>query len=211
MIEQKYGNYLRIMQWSIDDKKKKHAQYFDDDDYEVESIDIRMQLLNFVDKESKWDVSEHAVYLSFLKFEEGRIRADDEKVKQFGYSLTRILKYINEEIYSKKSTNNVPESAPLENDFSDSKPLERMIILEKLGIIKYIQSLQNDKDNEKHTAEILSSFTGIVSGTIAKNLGVMGLKENNKDKNSPYKNPKNLNLANNKLDKFNIDLTKIIK
>lgn len=103
-----------------------------------------------------------------------------------------------------------PQDAP-ENDYSETRPLERMIILEKLGIIKYIQSLQNDNLNEKHTAEILSSFTGIISGTIAKNLGVMGDKKNDDDKNSPYKNPKNLNLAHNKLDKFNIDLNKIIK
>lgn len=87
-----------------------------------------------------------------------------------------------------------------------------MIILEKLGIIKYIQSIQNDSINEMETARILSSFTGIKIGTIAKNLGVMlGHKKNDSHKNSPYKNPKNQQLANNKLNYFNIDLTKIIK
>ncbi|WP_312763080.1 hypothetical protein [Epilithonimonas sp.] len=119
------------------------------------------------------------------------------------------LKFINQ------LQNNQPNTITtddIENDFSDSVPLERMIILEKLGIIKYIQSLQNDNNNEKQTAEILSSFTGIPSGTIAKNLGVMlGVKKNDAHKNSPYNNPKNLQLANSKFNQFNIDLTKILQ
>ncbi|SFI14676.1 hypothetical protein [Halpernia frigidisoli] len=113
---------------------------------------------------------------------------------------------------SLKSNIKSENSETPENDFSDNKPLERMIILEKLGVIKYIKSLQNDGFNEKQTAEILSSFTGITSGTIAKNLGVM-LPHNKKDtdKNSPYKNSKNLQLANKSINRFNIDLTKIFQ
>lgn len=125
---------------------------------------------------------------------------------RFKYLVEKKLKEQKEKKLNEPEASEIPE-----NDYSDTVPLERMIILEKLGIIKYIQSLQNDKFNEKHTAEILSSFTGIIAGTISKNLGVMGDKKNDKDKNSPYKNPKNLNLASNKLDKFNIDLNKIIK
>lgn len=125
--------------------------------------------------------------------------------------IVKIFRFLkNEKVENNQTTQLSPVEIP-DNDYSDTVPLERMIILEKLGIIKYIQSLQNDNLNEKHTAEILSSFTGIISGTIAKNLGVMGDKKNDDDKNSPYKNPKNLNLAHNKLDNFNIDLNKIIK
>lgn len=120
------------------------------------------------------------------------------------------LKFIND-LQIKQTTEPQNIDFP-EHDFSDTVPLEKMIILEKLGIIKYIQSLQNDNNNEKQTAEILSAITGIISGTIAKNLGVMlGVKKNDNDKNSPYKNPKNLQLANNKFNQFNIDLTKILR
>lgn len=126
------------------------------------------------------------------------------------FCLYQLRNFINHKIENSQS-NKINTQIP-ENDYSDTVPLEKMILLEKLGIIKYVQSLQNDGLNEKQTAEILSSFTGITSGTIAKNLGVMlGAKKNDTDKNSPYKNPKNLQLANNKVNKFNIDLTKIIK
>ncbi|WP_373708853.1 hypothetical protein [Kaistella sp.] len=118
-----------------------------------------------------------------------------------------------QEMFDKKmlSTELIQNNDESEHDFSDTKPLETMIILEKLGIIKHIQDLQHDPMNDKQTAVILSAFTGIPATTIAKNLGVMVReKKNDSDKNSPYKNPKNLQLANKKLGNFNIDLSKII-
>ena len=133
--------------------------------------------------------------------------------KIYNFVENEITKVI-EKITTSKGNSNIsnPDIETPEIDFSETPPLERMIILEKLGIIKYIQSIQNDSINEMETARILSSFTGIKIGTIAKNLGVMlGHKKNDSDKNSPYKNPKNQQLANNKLNYFNIDLTKIIK
>lgn len=164
-------------------------------------------------------LSEEPIYkvdrlIDFLNDYAVRLWQPDLSIKNHG-----IAKFLDDEILKAelqtKNKSNIGEhvlnqEAP-QNDYSDTAPLQRMIILEKLGIIKYIKSLQKDGLNEKHTAEILSSFTGIISGTIAKNLGVMGDKQNNEDKNSPYKNPKNFNLAQNKLDKFNIDLTKIFK
>lgn len=99
----------------------------------------------------------------------------------------------------------------VENDFSDTLPLERLILAEKYGVINLIKSLQTDPHNTNHTAEILSSITGIKSSTIAKNLGVMlGKAKNDFDKNSPYKNPKNLQAANNKLNRLKIDVTKLL-
>ena len=131
------------------------------------------------------------------------------------------IEFFENEIYNytefvddilKQSENSKENTETPEIDYSNTPPLERMIILEKLGIIKYIQSIQKDSKNEKETARILSSFTGINTGTVAKNLGVMlGHKKNDSDKNSPYNNPKNQQLADNKLINFNIDLTKIIK
>ena len=128
----------------------------------------------------------------------------DRKIEQEKTKI-QILNY-------KSYESTIKEIETPEIDYSNTPPLERMIILEKLGIIKYIQSIQKDSKNEKETARILSSFTGINTGTVAKNLGVMlGHKKNDSDKNSPYNNPKNQQLADNKLINFNIDLTKIIK
>lgn len=141
----------------------------------------------------------------------------NDEVYKLIFQQSAILKFIEIEIAKENERLKMPKMliSPIvdepENDYSDTIPLERMILLEKLGVIKYIQSLQFDDRNEKKTAEILSSICGINSGTIAKNLGVMlGSKKNDKDGNSPYKNPKNLQLAQKKLDKFPINETKIL-
>ncbi|QOW11373.1 hypothetical protein Q73A0000_13885 [Kaistella flava (ex Peng et al. 2021)] len=153
----------------------------------------------------------HYKYFKFLYFDNGKIKADEHKFQNYGFAVTNILNELDRKIFDTSIKSDVQDEIITENDYSDTRQLERMILLEKLGIIKYIQSIQNDVNNEKHTAEILSALSGINSATIAKNLGVMlGAKKNDNDKNSPYKNPKNLQLANNKLYQFNIDLTKII-
>ena len=89
----------------------------------------------------------------------------DRKIEQEKTKI-QILNY-------KSYESTIKEIETPEIDYSNTPPLERMIILEKLGIIKYIQSIQKDSKNEKETARILSSFTGINTGTVAKNLGVM--------------------------------------
>lgn len=131
-----------------------------------------------------------------LKFIEIEIAKENEKLKFPKIGFTRPL-----------DVSEIPEL-----DFSDTLPLERMILLEKLGVIKYIQSLQSDPLNQSHTALILSSICGIPQGTIKKNIGVMlGTNKNDDDKNSPYKNTKNSELANRKFQKFVIDESKILK
>lgn len=129
----------------------------------------------------------------------------------------QISKHLQLEIEREKTTiklttnNENTEEVP-ENDFSDTLPLERMILAEKTGVIKYCQSILLNNSNEKNLAELLSGILAIPSTTIAKNLGVMlGVKKDDTNKNSPYKNPKNLQLANKKLNQLKIDLTKIFK
>ena len=48
-----------------------------------------------------------------------------------------------------------------ENDFSDNEDKVKIIILEQLGIIDFIKSKQQKSETISHTAEILSSITGI--------------------------------------------------
>ena len=130
----------------------------------------------------------------------------------------KIIQFLNLEILQEETK--IKSTTPIaiqitdtvELDFSDTLPLERMILLEKLGVIKYIQSMQSDSLNQSHTALILSSICGIKQVTIKKNLGVMlGTSRNDDDKNSPYKNSKNSELANSKFQSFLIDESKILK
>lgn len=97
-----------------------------------------------------------------------------------------------------------PAEVP-ENDFSDNKLKERIIILEKLGIIDYIKSMQEKPETLTHTAEILSAFTGLSSGTLYSYiLPILQANRNDSDKNSPYKDPENLRRANKTLNKLKI-------
>jgi len=97
-----------------------------------------------------------------------------------------------------------PKETP-KYDFSDNEEKERVIILEKLGVIEYIQSLQIKPDVKTHTAEILSAITGIHSGTLYSYLlPMLRAHRNDGDKNSPYKNPENLQNANKTLHKLKL-------
>lgn len=85
------------------------------------------------------------VYINFVKFEEWSVIEDIEKWKNFSFSKERIVNFIDK---LNNETTDDKEIIP-ENDFIDTPKLERMIILEKLGVIDYIKSLQNNPDNEK--------------------------------------------------------------
>ena len=211
MLNKRYGEFLKFLKYQNEELENQHPEkelFSWERNYEVIKIDYQFQLRYFIEKSKDWDISEHWFYINFVKFEEWSVIEDIEKWKNFSFSKERIVNFIDNKLNNE--TTDDKEIIP-ENDFIDTPKLERMIILEKLGVIDYIKSLQNNPDNEKQTAEILSSFTGINSGTIAKNLGVMLGKKNDTDKNSPYKNPINLQLANKKLTSFNIDLAKKIK
>lgn len=206
LIESKYGNYLRVLQSNVDELEKNHPEgdYEICRNYHVPPLDVLTNLIYFVDKDSKWDISEHLFYLKFLKFEGRRIIEDNEKVKQFSYSLTRILNFINEKIHSQTSTNIISESVP-EVDFSDNADKVKLIMLEKLGVIDYIRKIQMHPDKILHTSEILSSFTGISSKTLNSYLNPMLQSyRNDNDKNSPYKNQDNVEKAERELVKLKI-------
>lgn len=106
----------------------------------------------------------------------------------------------NEELIDDKIANNNTEQ-----DFSNNENKEKVILLEKMGIIDFIKEKQSNPNNIKQTAEILSSFTGIKSATLYSYLRPMlSPHRDDKDKNSPYKNPENLQRANKTLHKLPI-------
>lgn len=118
------------------------------------------------------------------------------------YQFQRQLRNKIEEV--KKSTTNKTFEI-LEHDFSDNSDKVKLIMLEKLGIIDYIKTIQIKPDTISHTSEILSAITGIKSQTLNSYLYPMlrPYRDDN-DKNSPFNNPENLAIAQRELIKLKI-------
>lgn len=132
-------------------------------------------------------------------------------------NFTDIIEFINEKIQDEKinllrysnNTNTNPtlkiENEIPEYDFSDNEDKVKLIILEKLGVIDYIKSIQQKPATISHTAEILSTFTGIKSGSLYTYLRPMICPvRDDYDKNSPYSNAENLPKANRQILKLKI-------
>lgn len=123
---------------------------------------------------------------------------------QCEYLSEYLYKEIEKEKYHESlSSNKVTDI--VEQDFSNNESKEKVILLEKIGIIDFIKEKQSNPNNIKQTAEILSSFTGIKSATLYSYLRPMlSPHRDDTDKNSPYKNPENLQRANKTLHKLPI-------
>lgn len=120
-----------------------------------------------------------------------------------------IIKFIERERrrFFVENTNNEPVENP-ENDFSDNSDKVKLIILEKLGVIDYIKTIQTKPEIISHTSEILSAITGIGSKTLNTYLYPMLRQYPDKtDPNSPYKNPENLLDAEKTIHKLKVKNT----
>ncbi len=129
-------------------------------------------------------------------------------------NLNKIREFLNVNILTlgmEITNNNIKNSLTLNNntlpeyDFSDNEDKVKLIILEKLGVIDYIKSIQQKPATISHTAEILSTFTGIKSKSLYTYLRPMicPVRDDN-DKNSPYYNAENLPKANRQILKLKI-------
>lgn len=128
-------------------------------------------------------------------------------------NIKQILDFIDEKITNEKFNlirfQNTPP--PLETvevpelDFSDNSDKVKLIMLEKLGIIEYIKTIQTKPNTISHTSEILSAITGIETKTLNTYLyPMLRPYRDDEDKNSPYKNPENLEKAERELIKLKI-------
>ena len=112
-----------------------------------------------------------------------------------------LLRYSNSANPTIKIENEIPV-----NDFSENDDKIKLIVLEKLGVIDYIKSIQQKPEVISHTAEILSSFTGIKSNSLYSYLRPMiSPQRDDSDKNSPYKNADNLLKANRQIHDLKIN------
>lgn len=204
----RFSNYLNNIPFFIDDfENKPFIQIFKD----CEILDIEYDtgfkfspygendnyIINFktitkeTEKFSFFDFEYKEIGTSFLNF-------DDAGYENFKFSVIKIHEWVNEKtlnldnLNKNKILHKVEIIESPEIDFSDNDDKVKLIILEKLGVINYIKSIQTKPETISHTAEILSSFTGVKSKSLYSYLRPMisPIKDDT-DKNSPYKNPEN--------------------
>ncbi|MDV3739518.1 hypothetical protein CMU17_02410 [Elizabethkingia anophelis] len=151
----------------------------------------------------------HLEYIYFLYYDEysDTIKADNQLFEDFGFAVFNILDEIDKRInnFNNKKLSIQPDIENIEDDFSNNEDKVKLIILEKLGILKYIKSIQIKPEVTQHTAEILSAITGIKSSTLYTYLRpILNAYRDDTDKNSPYKNNENVISANKTIQKLKI-------
>lgn len=104
---------------------------------------------------------------------------------------------------SERQTFEIPE-----NDYSgknELKPKEKLIILDKLGVVKFLTDKLDVSDNATHLAEILGAITGIDNqkGTLTGYCNYL-IRPDNSNKNSPYFSETTVKKANQIYNTFNI-------
>ena len=225
-IEISLNKYTDIMNDKLNDYRNFLTNYkneFDnlDKSFTREEIIDYWEKCNFWTKNNRYTIIDdrHKYLKEFYipsPFDD-KIILDETKIKNFNYAVTKICNFINEivaklkpvknktEIENNSETQTTEQIETPENDFSDNDDKVKLIILEKLGVIDYIKTIQTKPETISHTAEILSSFTGITSKTLYTYLRPMISPIPDKsDKNSPYKNSENEYLANKSIQKLKI-------
>jgi hypothetical protein len=177
-----------------------------------------------VDSDTIYDISTDILEdYGLMEYTDENLETEDfliEYLKTYTYSFFfpdyeiskhRIYNFIeNEILITTKDIKNKSESEieNIEFDFSENNDKVKLIILEKLGVIDYIKSIQQKPEIISHTAQILSAFTGIKSDNLYSYLHPMisPIRDDN-NKNSPYKNTDNLLKANKQIDNLKINNT----
>lgn len=184
------------------------------DEYQEDMYFFLLHLSNFVlgfkktNNNEKTNIEEWftGIFINVCMFEnKGQVHVElsNEKGKiipNYGYLIFLDFKNYLKERISLKEGDNFPE-----NDFSENEDKEKLINLEKLKILDFVKSIQTNPDKISHTAEILSSVTGIKSSTLYSYLRPMlSANRDDADKNSPYKNKENVLKSNKTIQKLKI-------
>lgn len=126
-----------------------------------------------------------------LKFIEIEIAKENEKLKVRKIGFTPL------------ETFEIPE-----NDYSgknELKPKEKLIVLDKLGVVEFLTDKLNVSDNATHLADILGVITGIDNqkGTLTGYCNYL-IRPDHGNKNSPYFSETTVRKANRIYNTFNI-------
>lgn len=151
----------------------------------------------------------HLKFYKFLSQENGQIIFDLKKYEDFGFTIRRILNDIKIKL---EKSNNAPvhyEDEVLYDDTSLSIK-QKLIVLQRLGIIDYIKSIQTTPENITHTSQIIAYIMEGKEKTIKSYLNPMLTEaEGNFSNNNPYNVPQNKIEANKALSKMKIEPSKL--
>ena len=146
----------------------------------------------------------HLKFYKFLSQENGQIIFDLKKYEDFGFTIRRILNDIKIKL---EKSNNAPV---LYDDDTSLSIKQKLIVLQRLGIIDYIKSIQTTPENITHTSQIIAYIMEGKEKTIKSYLNPMLTEaEGNFSNNNPYNVPQNKIVANKALSKMKIDPSKL--
>ena len=152
----------------------------------------------------------HLKFYKFLSQENGQIIFDLKKYEDFGFTIRRILNDIKIKL---EKSNNAPvhyEDEVLYDDHTSLSIKQKLIVLQQLGIIDYIKSIQTTSENITHTSQIIAYIIEGKEKTIKSYLNPMLTEaEGNFSNNNPYNVPQNKIEANKALSKMKIDPSKL--
>ena len=152
----------------------------------------------------------HLKFYKFLSQENGQIIFDFKKYKDFGSTIRRILNDIKTKLEKSNNTPVYHEDEVLYDDHTSLSIKQKLIVLQQLGIIDYIKSIQTTSENITHTSQIIAYIIEGKEKTIKSYLNPMLTEaEGNFSNNNPYNVPQNKIEANKALSKMKIDPSKL--
>lgn len=112
----------------------------------------------------------------------------------------KIIKFIRFEIANIETSKETTDYGK-----NELKPKEKLIVLDKLGVIKFLTDKLDVSDNATHLAEILGAITGIDNqkGTLTGYCNYL-IRPDHGNKNSPYFSETTVRKANQIYNTFNI-------
>lgn len=152
----------------------------------------------------------HLKFYEFLSQKNGQIIFDLLKYGDFGFTIEHILDDIKIKLEKSNNTPVYHEDEVLYDDHTSLSIKQKLIVLQQLGIIDYIKSIQTTPENITHTSQIIAYIIEGKEKTIKSYLNPMLTEaEGNFSNNNPYNVPQNKIEANKALSKMKIDPSKL--
>lgn len=187
------NRYTEIMQ----EKLKIYCSingFYDNENDLLEDVEILdyWEKCNIRTKENDFLITDyrHKYYRKFYTSFFDKIALDELKYKNFNFSIFRIIEFIDNKIEKKepKITQTENNNEIIEDEILVDYNLQikqKLILLNELGIIEFLNNKLLYKDNASHLAHILNAFLGTNKETLTGYVNLL-LRPDSSNKNSPY-------------------------
>ena len=129
----------------------------------------------------------------------------DETIEKLGFKIEKNSNNKARFIYSKDSNFKITAKEPL-IDLSETSAVQKIIYLEKLGILDFLRSKAKKGISINRLASILSAITGEKASTIQSAINPIGNKGANQRNNPFISNPRQVEIITNKLTDYGFDV-----